>query len=141
MTRLSKINFFQPEIWQEGALEKEIQRNLAIPDDIKMEKRAGVARPNHDRYGRVEQIVKGDRSAASKTARYFGIVRQKLRQYAWEEGIHTGSINPSIRFTRIIRGSKFNGRLISTSYIMLRGDRAKSLLTRLIPTNTLPAVS
>ena len=203
MTRLSKINFFQPEIWQEGALEKEIQRNLAIPDDIygcgqwqtadepqaakkykstlggrpidsydphrfladlglaqpmtagrtnvemlralylvddyrpdtryfplpatiaavlqkvllalsrlslhlvnaidrlidrllvkKMEKRAGVARPNHDRYGRVEQIVKGDRSAASKTARYFGIVRQKLRQYAWEEGIHAGSINP-----------------------------------------------
>jgi len=203
MTKLSKINFFQPEIWQEGALEKEIQRNLAIPDDIygcgqwqpaddpqdakkykstlggrpidsydphrflsdlglaqpmtagrtnvemlrgfhlvdgyrpdtryfpfpaniaavlqkvllalsrlsphlvdaidrlidrllvkKIEKHAGVARLNHDRYGRVEQIVKGDRSAASKTAHYFGIVRQKLRQYAWEEGIHTGSINP-----------------------------------------------
>ncbi len=34
MTRLSKINFFQIEIWEEGALEKEVERNLAIPDDI-----------------------------------------------------------------------------------------------------------
>jgi len=202
MTQPSKINFFQPEIWQEGALKKEIQHNLAIPDDIfgcgqwlpavdpldakkykstlggrpidsydphrfladlglaqpmtagrtnvemlralhlvddyqpdtryfplpatiaavlqkillalsrlsphlvnaidrlidqlvvkKMEKRSGIDRPNHDRYGRVEQIVKGDRSQASKAARYFGIVRQKIRQYAWEEGIHTGSID------------------------------------------------
>jgi|GEM_PF-1219349 len=204
MTRPSKINFFRPGIWKEGALEKEIQRNLAVPDDIygsgqwqpagdpqdaekykrtlggrsndsydphrfladlgldqsvtagrtsvemlrgfhlvddyrpdtryfpfpatiavvlqkvllalsrlsphlvdaidrlidwlvvkKMEKRAGAARPDHDRHGRIEQIVKGDWSAASKTARYFGIVRQKLRQYAWEEGIHTGSLNPA----------------------------------------------
>jgi hypothetical protein len=201
MTRPSKINFFQPEIWEEGALEKEIQRNLAIPDDIygcgqwqpaddpqaakkykstlggrsidsydpnrfladlglaqsmtagrtnvemlralhlvddyrpdtryfplpaniaavlqkallalsrlsphlvnaidrlidqllikKMEKRSGAARPHHDRYGRVEKIVKGDRCEASLTARYFGIVRQNIRQYAWGEGIHTGSI-------------------------------------------------
>jgi hypothetical protein len=203
MTQPSKINFFQPEIWEEGALEKEIQRNLSIPDNIfgcgqwlsavnsqdakkykstldgrpidsydphrfladldlaqpvtagrtnvemlhalhlvddyrpdprysplpatiaavlqtallalsrlsphlvnaidrlidqlvvkKLEKHPGLDRPNHDRYGRVEQIVKGDRSAASKTARYFGVVRQKFRQYAWEEGIHTGSLDP-----------------------------------------------
>jgi hypothetical protein len=203
MTGPSKINFFQPGIWQAGALEKEIEHNLSIPDDLygcgqwppaadpqdakkykctlggrsidsydphrflaglglahpmtagrtnvemlrgfhliddyrpdtryfpfpaaiaaalqkvllalsrlsphlidaidrlidrlvvkKMEKPAGVDRSDHDRYGRVEQLVKGDRSAISKTARYFGIVRQNLRQYAWEEGIHTGSIKP-----------------------------------------------
>ena len=30
---ISKINFFQPEIWQKGALEKEIERNLSVPED------------------------------------------------------------------------------------------------------------
>jgi hypothetical protein len=30
---ISKINFFRPTIWQEGALEKEIERNLAVQED------------------------------------------------------------------------------------------------------------
>jgi hypothetical protein len=31
---ISKINFFQPEIWQDGALLQEIERNLAAPVDL-----------------------------------------------------------------------------------------------------------
>ncbi len=31
---ISKINFFQPQIWEDGALLQEIERNLAAPDDL-----------------------------------------------------------------------------------------------------------
>ncbi|MDH3826472.1 MAG: hypothetical protein OET21_03600, partial [Desulfobacterales bacterium] len=31
---ISKINFFQPGIWEDGALLKEIERNLAAPVDL-----------------------------------------------------------------------------------------------------------
>jgi hypothetical protein len=31
---ISKINFFEPGIWQAGALQQEIERNLAEPDDL-----------------------------------------------------------------------------------------------------------
>ena len=34
MMPISKINFFQPEIWEKGALLKEVERNLAIADDL-----------------------------------------------------------------------------------------------------------
>ena len=33
MIPISKIDFFQPAIWQEGALLTEIERNLAVADD------------------------------------------------------------------------------------------------------------
>ena len=53
---------------------------------------AAIYDPN--RYGRVEEIIKGERSDIPKHARYFGIVREEVSQYAWGEGIHTGSIDP-----------------------------------------------
>ncbi len=45
-------------------------------------------------YGRVNEIVKGDRSDLPKESRYFGILRKSLPQYAWDRGPHTGSIGP-----------------------------------------------
>jgi hypothetical protein len=48
-------------------------------------------------YGRIEEIIKGDRCGLPKEARYFGILRQKVPQYAWDRGPHTGSIDPAHR--------------------------------------------
>lgn len=204
MMCISKINFFQPEIWEKGALLKEIEGNLAVQDDLyasgkwkpafdlqifekykdtlggkaiesfdpngflaelglsesltagrsniemlrafhlvndyspdsryfplpkkiaplaqktllsislispylvnaidrltsplvdkKIGERYKTDRHNSNRYGRVEEIVKGDHSDLSKEARYFGILRKKVSQYAWGGGPHTGSIDPS----------------------------------------------
>jgi hypothetical protein len=48
-------------------------------------------------YGRIEEIIKGDRSDLPKEARYLGILRQKVSQFAWDRGPHTGSIDPGRR--------------------------------------------
>jgi hypothetical protein len=45
-------------------------------------------------YGRFEEIVKGDHYTLPKEKRYFGILRQKVPQYAWDNGPHSGSIDP-----------------------------------------------
>jgi hypothetical protein len=203
LTTISKVNFFQPEIWEKGALLKEIDRNLAIDDDLYasgkwrpaydlqvFEKYKGTLggrptesfdpngflselglpqsltagrsniellrafvliddyRPDaryfplpekiadcvqktllfinlispylvsavdrlinplivkqlekeyvtdaHDPipYGRFEEIVKGDHYTLPKEKRYFGILRKKVPQYAWDNGPHSGSIDP-----------------------------------------------
>jgi hypothetical protein len=200
---ISKINFFQPGIWQNGALLKEIERNLAIEDDLyasgkwkpaidpqvlerykhtlggrtiesfdpngylaelglprsltagrsniemlrafhivkdyfpdpryfpfpkniaafaqktllflshrfpwlvnaldrladqfivkKIEKRYMTHRHDPNRYGRFEEIIKGNHSDLAKAARYFGILRKGIPQCAWDQGPHTGSIDP-----------------------------------------------
>jgi hypothetical protein len=200
---ISKINFFKPEIWQKGALKKELERNLAVPEDCyasgtwkpsfdrhifekykgtlggkpvesydpdgflsemglsvcltagrtyremlqafrlvkeyvpdpryfpqskktaailqktllalsavspqfmkladrladylvvnKIEKEYMTDKNDPGRYGRVEEIIKGDRMDLPKEARYFGILRKSLPQYAWDRGPHTGSIGP-----------------------------------------------
>ncbi|MGD2272949.1 MAG: hypothetical protein PVI06_21305 [Desulfobacterales bacterium] len=200
---ISKINFFEPNIWQEGALEKEIERNLAVPEDCyasgtwrpafdpkisekykdtlggkpiksydpngflaemglaecltagrtylemlqafhlvkeyvpdpryfplsrriatfaqktllfisaisprlikivdrladylvvkRIEKGYMKAKNDPGRYGRMEEILKGDRSDLPKEARYFSILRKTVLQHAWDRGPHTGSIGP-----------------------------------------------
>jgi hypothetical protein len=200
---ISKINFFQPQIWEKGALEKEIERNLAVPEDCdasgtwkaaldpkisekykdtlggkaiesydpngflaemglaecltagrtylemlrafhlvkeyvpdpryfplskrisalvqktllsisavsprlikvvdwladylvvkKIEKGYMKSKNDPGRYGRMEEILKGDRSDLTKEARYFGILRKTVPQYAWDRGPHTGSVGP-----------------------------------------------
>jgi hypothetical protein len=200
---ISKINFFQPKIWENGELEKEIERNLAVQEDCyaagtwkpafglkifekykdtlkgkpiesydpdgflaemglsecltagrtylemlrafhlvkeyvpdpryfplskkiaavtqkillsistifphlikvvdrladylvvkKIEKGYMTDKNDPGRYGRMEEIVKGDRSDLPGEKRYFGILRKKLPQYAWNRGPHTGSIGP-----------------------------------------------
>ncbi len=60
----------------------------------KIEKRYLTDRDDQNRYGRAEEIVKGDPSDLSKEARYYGILRKRLPQYAWGRGAHTGSIDP-----------------------------------------------
>ena len=206
MTSISKINLFQPEIWEKGALLKEVERNLALADDPfasgrwkpaieaeileKYQETLGgrpienfdphgylaelglgesltAGRSNIDLlrafhlireyrpdpryfplakniaalvqnfflstsrvfpalvnaidrlidplvvkiternyqtdryhtapYGRIEEIIKGDRSDLPKEARYLGILRQKMLQFAWDRGPHSGSIDPGRR--------------------------------------------
>jgi hypothetical protein len=48
-------------------------------------------------YGKFEEIVKGERSDLSKEARYLGVLRKKVPQFAWDRGPHTGSIDPDRR--------------------------------------------
>jgi hypothetical protein len=60
----------------------------------KIEKRYKTDRHNPHRYGRIEEIVKGEHSDIPKETRYFGILRKKDSQYAWDNGPHTGSIDP-----------------------------------------------
>jgi hypothetical protein len=200
---ISKINFFRPTIWQEGALEKEIERNLAVQEDCyasgtwkpafdqqtfekykytlggktiesydpngflaemglsecltagrtylemlrafylvkeyipdpryfplsekiaavaqktllsistlspqfmkfadrladymvvnKIEKEYMTDKNDPGLYGRMEEIIKGDRLDLPKEDRYLGILRKRLPQYAWDRGPHTGSIGP-----------------------------------------------
>jgi len=45
-------------------------------------------------YGRFEEIVKSGHYELSKEKRYFGILRRKVPQYAWDNGPHSGSIDP-----------------------------------------------
>jgi hypothetical protein len=203
MTMISKINFFQPGIWDKGALLKEIERNLAIDDDRyasgkwkpaydlqdfdkykrtlggkptksfdpngflsdlgltlsltagrsniellhafaliddygpdaryfpmpekvaafvqktllllnfisphlvsavdrlinplivkKLEEKYVTDKHDPNPYGRFEEIVRGDHYELSKEKRYFGILRKKVPQYAWDNGPHSGSIDP-----------------------------------------------
>jgi hypothetical protein len=202
---MSKINFFQPEIWQEGALLTELERQLAVADDVygsgrwqsaapeiyeaykqtlggkpidsfdptgylselglktsltagrtnadllrafhlikkyhpdaryfPFSKKAGAAfqkfflstsriapgplmamdrildpvavrwtEKSHNThryrtapYGRFEDVAKGVRSDLAKEARYLGVLRKQMRQYAWDRGPHAGSIDSGRR--------------------------------------------
>jgi hypothetical protein len=48
-------------------------------------------------YGKFEEIAKGAQSDLSKEARYLGILRRQVPQFAWDRGPHTGSIDPGDR--------------------------------------------
>jgi hypothetical protein len=48
-------------------------------------------------FGKFEEIVKGAQSDLSKEARYLGILRRQVPQFAWDRGPHTGSIDPGGR--------------------------------------------
>jgi hypothetical protein len=48
-------------------------------------------------YGKFEEIVKGEQSNLSKEARYLGVLRKKVPQFAWDRGPHSGSIDPDRR--------------------------------------------
>jgi hypothetical protein len=65
----------------------------------KIEKSFNRDRHRWTPYGRIEEIAKGDSSDLPKEARYFGILRCKTDQYAWDRGPHTGSIDPAHRAT------------------------------------------
>jgi hypothetical protein len=185
MMLISKINFFQPEIWENEALLKEVERNLAVADDhlasgrwkpaiesrvferyqdtlggrpiesfdpdgylaelglgesltagrsnidllrafhliqeyrpdpryfplaknmaafvqkiflVKMtERKYQTDRYHSAPYGRIEEIIKADRCDLPREARYLGILRQKVPQFAWDRGPHSGSIDPGCR--------------------------------------------
>jgi len=53
-----------------------------------------IAKDTPHPFGSLDEIVRGDISDLSKNERYFGIVRSESSQFAWGEGVHTGSINP-----------------------------------------------
>lgn len=61
------------------------------------EKRQNTARYRTAPYGRLEDIAKGQLSELPKDARYLGILRKQVRQYAWDRGPHAGSIDPGRR--------------------------------------------
>jgi hypothetical protein len=63
----------------------------------KIEERFSPDRRRPAPYGRIEEIILGDRCGLPKEARYFGILRQKVPQYAWDSGPHSGSIDPAHR--------------------------------------------
>ena len=44
-------------------------------------------------YGRFEEVIRGQSSDLSKEACYPGILRNQMRQYAWDRGPHAGSID------------------------------------------------
>ena len=50
----------------------------------------------HDPFpcGKFEEIILGERDALAKEKRYFGILRKKVPQYAWDNGPHSGSVDP-----------------------------------------------
>ncbi|MGD8961044.1 MAG: hypothetical protein PVH43_00945 [Desulfobacterales bacterium] len=48
-------------------------------------------------YGRFEDIAKAGPSELPKEARYLGILRKQVRQFAWDRGPHAGSIDPGRR--------------------------------------------
>ena len=48
-------------------------------------------------YGKFEEIVKGEQSDLSKEARYLGVLRKKVPQFAWDRGPHSGSIDAGRR--------------------------------------------
>ena len=61
------------------------------------EKKYQTDQYHSDPYGKFEEIVKGEQSDLSKEARYLGILRKKVPQFAWDRGPHTGSIDPARR--------------------------------------------
>ncbi|MGD8344900.1 MAG: hypothetical protein PVH53_14970, partial [Desulfobacterales bacterium] len=48
-------------------------------------------------YGRFKDIAKAAPSELPKEARYLGILRKQVRQFAWDRGPHAGSIDPGRR--------------------------------------------
>ena len=48
-------------------------------------------------YGRFKEIVKAEQSDLPKEARYLGVLRKKVPQFAWDRGPHSGSIDPGRR--------------------------------------------
>ena len=71
---------------------------LVDPLAVKMtEKKYQTDRYHATPYGRIEEIIKGNRCDLPKEARYLGILRQKVPQFAWDRGPHAGSIDPRHR--------------------------------------------
>jgi hypothetical protein len=71
---------------------------LIDPLVVKMtEKKCQTDQYHSAPYGKFEEIVKGEQSGLSKEARYLGILRKKVPQFAWDRGPHTGSIDPDRR--------------------------------------------
>jgi hypothetical protein len=67
---------------------------LIDPLVVKMtEKKCQTDQYHSAPYGKFEEIVKGEQSDLSKEARYLGILRKKVPQFAWDRGPHTGSID------------------------------------------------
>ena len=48
-------------------------------------------------FGKLVEIVKGEQSELPKEARYLGVLRKKVPQFAWDRGPHAGSIDPNRR--------------------------------------------
>jgi len=48
-------------------------------------------------YGSIAEIIKGEQSDLPKEARYLGVLRKKVPQFAWDRGPHTGSSDPRRR--------------------------------------------
>ena len=71
---------------------------LIDPLIVKMtEKKCQTDQYHSAPYGKFEEIVKGEQSDLSKEARYLGVLRKKVLQFAWDRGPHTGSIDPDRR--------------------------------------------
>jgi hypothetical protein len=71
---------------------------LIDPLVVKMtEKKCQTDQYHSAPYGKFEEIVKGEQSDLSKEARYLGVLRKKVPQFAWDRGPHTGSIDPDRR--------------------------------------------
>ena len=71
---------------------------LVDPLAVKMtEKKYGTDQYHPAPFGRMQEIIKGNRSDLPKEARYLGILRRKVPQFAWDQGPHTGSIDPGRR--------------------------------------------
>jgi hypothetical protein len=71
---------------------------LIDPLAVKMtEKKYQTDRYRSAPYGKFEEIVKGEQSDLSQEARYLGVLRKKVPQFAWDRGPHTGSIDPDRR--------------------------------------------
>ena len=71
---------------------------LIDPPVVRMtEKKYRTNRYHKFPYGRFEEIIKGTQSDLSKEARYLGILRRQVPQFAWDRGPHTGSIDSQRR--------------------------------------------
>ena len=71
---------------------------LVDPLAVKMtERKYQTDRYHSAPYGRIEEIIKADRCDFPKEARYLGILRQKVPQFGWDRGPHSGSIDPACR--------------------------------------------
>jgi hypothetical protein len=71
-----------------------------LVDPLAVKKIEERFRPDRHRsapYGRIEEINRGERCDLPKESRYFGILRKRIPQYAWDSGPHTGSIDPAHR--------------------------------------------
>jgi hypothetical protein len=71
---------------------------LVDPFAVKMtERKYQTDRYHSAPYGRIEEIIKGDRCDLPKEVRYLSVLRQKVPQFAWDRGPHSGSIDPDCR--------------------------------------------